>query len=92
MKDENKVTRDYGTTKGGHEIISFEVLAEPVDQGIGRYPHMYRAEVFDKHPKQNKKVTILYDTLGRCNNPLRDDLYIDVSGLVKSYDHDNSGI
>ena len=83
MKNAKDSIKHSAFTKGGHAVLTFEVLAEPVNRGMGQYPHMYRAEVFDKHPKQNKKVIIFYDTLGRCNNPLRDDLYIEVSDFVK---------
>jgi len=83
MENTENSTKHIGLTKGGHKVFSFEVLETPIERGHGQYPHMYKAEVLDMHPKQYKKVIIFYDTLGRCNNPLREDLYINLLDFVK---------
>ncbi len=70
-------------TLGGHIVTKFEILPAPMMRGSFQEPHNYKAEVMDGHPKQKAVQTIYYDRLGRCNNPLRSDLYINVSDFVK---------
>ena len=75
-------------TKGGYEIINFEILKTPIEHRILE-SHLYKGTVVDfpsdqNDPNSKKKTSeITWDKFGRCSNFNRPDCFFHPSTIIK---------